>query len=117
MWKTILENAKLIAGTIMAVAALLVGSWTMLTNIFVTHSYAMEVAEQQQKIIKKLDLDTAYNKAFRLEEKIKRIKSKKVLSDDDNRTLKRLLRDLERTDEHIDRLEEKIYIYEETKKP
>ena len=103
MWQSALENAKLIIGTIMITASLLAGTWTLTTSVFLTKAEA-------QNIIGKLDIDTSYNKAFRLEEKIKRLKRKpQPLDQDDTRSFKRLEKDLQRVDDHIDFMENKIY--------
>lgn len=103
MWQNALENGKLIISSILIAATLLVGSWEIITNVFMTRVEA----EVQ---IKKLDLDTSYNKAFRLEQQIRTVKiSPRPLTADQARCLKRLLKDLERVDDHIDHLEQKIY--------
>lgn len=110
MWKIALENAKLVAGTIMVLASLAVGSWTLVTDIFATKAYAEELVIEQKALINKLDLDTSYNKAFRLDEKIERYKRlQRPLTRDEDKTLKRYKKDLNRTELHIDVLEQKIY--------
>lgn len=104
MWKTALENAKLIASTMMVFAALIAGTWTLVTNTFITKAEA-------SRLIEKLDADTSYNKAFRLESKIaklERVEEKRELTDQEKKWLKRLKKDLERVDTHIYNLENKI---------
>jgi hypothetical protein len=61
-----LENAKLIISTVLIFVSLIVGTWTVVTDLFITRAEAQEIYE-------KLDIDIAYNKAFRLESKISRI--------------------------------------------
>ena len=60
IWKNILDNTKTVITTATAVAVFSVGAWTLITDIFITRVEASE-------LIGKLDLDTSYNKAFRLE--------------------------------------------------
>lgn len=105
MWKIALENAKLIISTVLIFVSLIAGSWTLVTEFFVTRLEATEIYE-------KLDIDIAYNKAFRLESKISaltEIKDIRQLSDEENKSLQRYQRDLIRVDEHIDALENKVY--------
>lgn len=97
MWKTALENAKLIASTIMVISALLAGSWTIITSTFITKAEANDLYRQ-------LDMDTSYNKAFRIESMILRIESirtTRTLTIDEEKMLNRLKKDIERVDEHI----------------
>ena len=108
MFQTSLENGKLLASSIMVFAALAVGTWTLATDIFLTRLDA-------QVIIEKLDIESSYNKAFRIETQIGKyleIKKTRALTDDEKRNLKRLKRDLERTDKHIDYIEKRVYSQE-----
>ena len=112
MWQKILENIKIVLGSITAIAVFATGVWTLTTNIFMTKAEAQQLEREQKAIIKKIDLDTAYNKAFRLETRIKKYRqkqSKTSLDDFDKRMLKRLEKDLSRTENRIDVLEQKIY--------
>ena len=105
LWKKALENAKLIASTLMVLSALVVGSWTGITSVFQTKAEARVQMER-------LDLDTSYNKAFRLEEKLNRIEQIEIrrdLSETEQSSKKRYRKDLDRVDQHIDVLEGKIY--------
>ena len=103
MFMKAIENSKVILTTILVASSLMLGSWQIVSNVFMTR------AEAEIKI-KKLDLDTSYNKAFMLVEKIHRLKKKpKPLSEEEQRNLRRLQKDLQRTDNHIDILEDKIY--------
>lgn len=105
LWKKALENGKLLASSIMVFSALMVGAWTLATDIFLTR------ADAQVKI-EKLDIESSYNKAFRLETKISNyndITKKRPLTKDEQRILERLKRDLKRTDLHIDKIEKHVY--------
>lgn len=109
MWTKALENAKLIASTIMVIAALMVGTWEIATNVFLTRAEASIVYE-------KLDIESSYNKAFRLETKIaalETIAKRRELSAEEKKILERLKRDLKRVDLHIDKIEKRIYDYKE----
>jgi hypothetical protein len=61
-------------------------------------------------LIKKLDKETSYNKAFRLETRIfslMKLKEERELSPLEKKSLERLKRDLNSVDEHIEDLESK----------
>jgi len=99
-----LENSKLIISTILVFASLIVGSWTLITNTFLTNAKA-------EVIIRKLDIDTSYNKAFRLDTKItnlENISMRRKLTHEEEKSLKRMKRQLNEVDEHILRLENTI---------
>lgn len=101
----VLADAKMLAATIMTFSALMVGSWTLVTQFFVPRAEA-EVA------IKKLDIETSYNKAFRLEQQLERMDRTKVqrpLSPEEQKTYNRYKRQLDEVDEHIYALENQMY--------
>ncbi len=101
LWKKALENGKLIASSIMVFSALMVGTWTLTTSIFLTTADA-------NVIIKKLDKDTSYNKAFRLDTKIyklERISVDRALTSEEKKSMKRMKKQLVEVDAHIDELE------------
>jgi hypothetical protein len=101
VWKTALENGKTIASTILVFASLIVGSWTLITSTFLTNAKA-------EVIIMKLDKETSYNKAFRLDTKITKlemIQRKRKLTREEMRSLKRMRQQLEEVDLHIEALE------------
>jgi len=100
-WKQVLENSKLFASTIIVFSSLMVGSWTLATNIFLTNAKA-------DVIINKLDKDTSYNKAFRLDTrifKLERISKVRELTKEELKSMKRMKRQLEEVDAHIEKLE------------
>lgn len=105
LWLKGIKNIQLILGTIIIISTIAVGSWTLITSNFIPRAEA-EVA------IKKLDIETSYNKAFRLEqriEKIDRIKPVRELSETEKKALKRYQKQLKYVDDHIFNLEESIY--------
>jgi len=105
MWQKALENAKLIISTILTLAALMMGTWTLATNTFVTRA---EADEQMAKF----SAEIAYNKAFRLETKIDRIlvlKKTRDLSETEIKELKRLKAHLKQVDEHITQIEIQMF--------
>lgn len=105
LWKSALENAKLIASTILVLVSLIVGAWTGITSVFITRAEAQVAYE-------KLDVDTSYNKAFRIESKISALEdiaNRRELSKDEIKILDRLKRDLQRVDDHIDKVEKRLY--------
>jgi len=105
MWTKAMENAKLIISTILLMSSLAVGSWTLITNTFITR---IEAAEQMAKY----SIEIAYNKAFRLETKIDRIlaiEGKRELSDTEKREIKRLKEHLKQVDNYISAAELKMF--------
>lgn len=105
LWLKGIKNCQLILGTIVLVCTVAVGAWTLITNHFIPRAEAAV-------LIKKLDVETSYNKAFRLEQRIERIdrvKTQRELSKEEKTALKRYLKQLENVDEHILKLEESIY--------
>jgi len=100
-----LESGKLLASTIMVFSALLVGTWGIVSSVFITRAQAYEKIE-------KLDVESSYNKAFRIDSMITRyeqIQKRRELTQEEKRALARLKRDLKRTDLHIDFLEKRVY--------
>ncbi len=105
LWLKGFKNIQLILGTIVLICTVAVGSWTLITTHFIPRAEAAE-------LIKKLDVETSYNKAFRLEqriERIDRIKIQRELSPEEKKAMKRYLHQLQTVDEHIIKLEESIY--------
>jgi len=102
LWQQALENGKLIASSIMVFSALMAGTWTLTTSIFLTTADA-------NVIIRKLDKDTSYNKAFRLDTKIyklERIEKERPLTSEEEKSKKRMKKQLEEVDAHIEELED-----------
>lgn len=105
MWTKIVENAKLILSTGALVISLVVGAWTSVTTIFITKAEAKEMYQ-------KFDIDSSYNKAFRLESQIRALeedKAQRDLSDSEKTQIKRLKKNLERVDKHIADLEDTTF--------
>ncbi len=104
-WIKGLENGKLLMSTIMVFSALIVGTWGIVSTVFITRAQAYEKIE-------KLDVESSYNKAFRIDSMInryERLKKLRELTQEEKRALARLRRDLKRTDLHIDKLEKRVY--------
>jgi len=105
IWQTALENAKLIISTVLTVSALAAGSWTIITNTFITRSEA----EAQ---IQNFTAEIAYNKAFRLETKISNlleIKKRRELSKLEAKELIRLRKYLTQVDNHLESIELQMF--------
>lgn len=104
-----ISEAKLIATTLTLIAATATGAWTFVSDVFIPRVEA----EIQYK---RLDIETSYNKAFRLEQRVERldrIKTTRELSEEENKAYYRYLRQLEEVDEHIYTLETKLFESEE----
>lgn len=105
MWQKVLENAKLIISTFLVIVSLVTGGWTLISNVLVTKSYA-------EAKFQKLDLDTSYNKAFRLDNKIERlerIQENRKLTREESSQLRRYRNELGYVESHIEVIEDRRY--------
>ena len=103
MWQKVLNNAKLIVSSVVMAFVIVTGAWTVITNTFVTVAKA-------ELIIAKYDIEISYNKAFRIESRIRDIEKNaegRDLSVSEKRELNRLKSNLNRVDFHIKKYESK----------
>jgi hypothetical protein len=104
------DKAKLIGGTITLLAGFAAGSWSLITDVFIPRAEA-------ELHYKRLDIDTSYNKAFRLEQRLERLErdqGDRELSEEEKRIHKRYVRQLEEIDAHIYKLENQLFSPEES---
>ena len=78
--KTALENTKLILGTLAIISSSVIGTYTFLTNTFVTQSQAKEITQQLQVDIKNVSQSNAYNRLSIIQLQLLRLEEKRDLS-------------------------------------
>lgn len=71
----VLNEAKMIIGTIAIVASSLIGTYTFLDKTFVTKTFAKTLEEQYSRTITNIDLDTQYNKLQIIQMKLLRLQN------------------------------------------
>ena len=80
MLKTILENVKLILGTIAIIASSIIGTYTFVTNTFVTQAQAKEMSQTLNGTIKAVSQSNSYNRLSIVQIQLLRLEEKKTLS-------------------------------------
>lgn len=97
MWKIILENTKIILGTLAIIASSIIGTYTFVTNTFLTQGQAKEITQQLTQEIKNISQSNAYNRLSIVQLQLLRLEEKQVL----NLTESRLYENLKKQESEL----------------